>query len=60
MVYQVCLETGNSGSDATHLFSNFPDLLGDRYVKYLYIYVDPEVFPTNLLSFATWWSFVLL
>jgi protein O-GlcNAcase/histone acetyltransferase len=32
LVYQVCLETGDSGGDATHLFSNYPDLLGDRFV----------------------------
>ena len=30
MVYQVCLETGDAGKDATHLFTNYPDLLGDR------------------------------
>ena len=30
LVYQVCLETGDSGDDATNLFSNYPDLLGDR------------------------------
>ena len=31
MVYQTCLETGNSGQDATQLFTNYPNLLGDRY-----------------------------
>ena len=31
LVYQVCLETGDSGDDATNLFCNYPDLLGDRF-----------------------------
>ena len=30
-LYQVCLETGDSGEDATPLFTNYPDLLGDRW-----------------------------
>lgn len=30
LVYQVCLETGDSGSDGTKLFPHYPDLLGDR------------------------------
>jgi protein O-GlcNAcase/histone acetyltransferase len=42
MLYQVCLETGASGSDATHLFSNFPDLLGDRYVG-PYVHLCPDL-----------------
>ena len=33
VVYRVCLETGDSGRDASHLFSNFPDLLGDRWAS---------------------------
>ena len=32
LVYQTCLETGSSGQDATQLFTNYPNLLGDRYV----------------------------
>ena len=31
LVYQTCLETGSSGKDATQLFTNYPNLLGDRY-----------------------------
>ena len=29
LVYQTCLETGDNGEDATTLFTNYPDLLGD-------------------------------
>ena len=32
LVYQTCLETGSSGQDATQLFTNYPNLLGDRYI----------------------------
>ena len=32
LVYQTCLETGSSGQDATQLFTNYPNLLGDRCV----------------------------
>ncbi|XP_065187577.1 protein O-GlcNAcase-like [Sycon ciliatum] len=31
-LYDVCLRTGDSGKDGTHLYPNFPDLLGHRYV----------------------------
>eukprot|EP00042_Codosiga_hollandica_P045458 m.463095 g.463095 ORF g.463095 m.463095 type:complete len:129 (+) comp57029_c0_seq6:353-739(+) len=31
-VYMVCLKTGNSGLDGTHLFPKYPNAIGERYV----------------------------
>jgi protein O-GlcNAcase/histone acetyltransferase len=41
-VYRVCLETGDSGGDATDLFTNYPDLLGDRFVG-PYTFLCPDL-----------------
>jgi len=41
-VYQTCLETGDNGKDATNLFPNYPDLLGDRFVG-PYTTLSPEL-----------------
>lgn len=29
-LYRTCLETGDGGKDATDLYTNYPNLLGDR------------------------------
>lgn len=38
LLYRTCLETGDSGRDATDQFTNYPDLLGDRYAKQAYLF----------------------
>jgi protein O-GlcNAcase/histone acetyltransferase len=41
-VYKVCLKTGDSGADGTHLYPNYPNLLGDRFVG-PYTTLSPEL-----------------
>ena len=41
MLYRICLETGDSGQDATHLFSD-PDLIGHYYAA-PYAVLEPEL-----------------
>ena len=60
MVYQVCLETGASGSDASHLFSNFPDLLGDRYFTHHVLFGIVHVCMQFALHYCTCMSAVCL
>jgi len=40
-LYRICLLTGDSGNDASHLFSD-PDLLGHFYVA-PYAFIEPEL-----------------
>jgi len=40
-LYMVCLKTGDSGNDGSHLFLN-PSVLGERYVG-PYIHMQPEL-----------------
>ncbi|XP_062506098.1 protein O-GlcNAcase-like [Corticium candelabrum] len=39
--YKVCLLTGDAGTDGTHLYPRYPDLLGKRYVG-PYIHLCPD------------------
>ena len=41
-MYRVCLETGNDGEDATHLYREDPDALGRIYVG-PYLELEPEL-----------------
>ena len=50
MVYQTCLETGSSGQDATQLFTNYPNLLGDRCVHVCLCNMLYSDVPTSSLS----------
>jgi len=40
--YNVCLKTGNSGNDGTHLFPDDPKILGHRYVG-PYLHLQPDL-----------------
>lgn len=31
LLYRTCLETGDNGGDASNIYANYPNLLGDRY-----------------------------
>lgn len=41
-VLRVCLETGNSGEDGTHLYPDHPKILGQRYIA-PYVTMQPEL-----------------
>ncbi|XP_062505490.1 protein O-GlcNAcase-like isoform X2 [Corticium candelabrum] len=41
LTYKVCLLTGDAGTDGTHLYPHYPDLLGKRYVG-PYIHLCPD------------------